>query len=46
MGTVPVLSGSGPVPLAAILEPVAHLGGGEPSGLGQLALLAGVWIRV
>lgn len=36
----PVLVLGGPVPLPPVLEPVGHLRGGQPRGLGQLALLA------
>lgn len=43
---VPVLRRCGPVSLAAVLEPVAHLGGCEPRRLGQVAFArrVGVWI--
>lgn len=43
---VPVLRRCSPVSLAAVLKPVAHLGGCEPRRLGQVAFArrVGVWI--
>jgi hypothetical protein len=35
-----------PVPLAPVLEPVGHLGGGQAGALGQLPLLTGTRVRV
>ena len=35
-----------PVPLPPVLEPVGHLGGGQPRALRQLPLLAGGRVRV
>ena len=35
-----------PVPLPSVLEPVGHLGGGQPRALRQLPLLAGGRVRV
>ena len=42
----PVLVLGRAVPLPPVLEPVGHLGGGEPRGLGQLALLPRRRVRV
>ena len=46
VSSLPVLGGGGSVALPAVLEPVADLGGGEPRGLRQLALLARVRVGV
>jgi hypothetical protein len=43
---LPVLGGCRSVALAPVLEPVAHLGGGQPSRLRQLPLLARVRVGV
>ena len=43
---VPVLGGGGPVPLPAVLEPVADLCGREARGLGQVALAGRVGVGV
>lgn len=34
------------VPLPMVFEPVAHLGGGESGGLGQVPILGRIWVRV
>lgn len=41
-----VLGRRSPVSLPTVFKPVAHLGGGEPGGLGQVPLLGRIWVRV
>lgn len=43
---LPILGRSSPIPLAAVLEPVAHLRGIQAGGLGQLPLLGGIRVGI
>lgn len=43
---VPVFVLSGAIPLAAVLEPIGNLRGGESGGFGQFPLLSRRWVRI